>query len=115
MERLATFHAANKEMSGRPFVYDDFQKSILEIFTDSAGKLSPLFNFGVPYAFWKENTKLIKWIQKKGFCMLVRVTDKFNDYIDYLLPLLEKDNTVLIYSMWKEYINPQSKHANKRL
>ncbi len=114
MERLATFHAANKEMRNRPFVCDDFQKSVLEIFSKSAGKKSSLFDFKYPYTFWKGNGKLIKWIQDKGFCMLVRPTDKFNDYIDYLLPQLEKENTILIYSMWKEYINPQSKHINKR-
>lgn len=114
MERLATFHAANKEIKGRPFVCDDFQKNILEIFSDSAGKKSTLFDFGEPYAFWKENKKLIQWMQDKGFCMLVRATDKFNDYIDFLLPLLEKDKTILIYSMWKEYVNPESKHANKK-
>lgn len=114
MERLATFHAANKKMAVRPFICDDFQKDILEIFTDSAGKKSPLFNFGNPYTFSAENTKLLSWIQDKGFCMLVRVTAKFNDYIDSLLPLLEKNDTVLIYSLWKEYINPQSKYADKR-
>jgi ribonuclease J len=53
-------------------------------------------------------------MQDKGFCMLVRATDKFNDYIEFLLPLLEKDKTILIYSMWKEYVNPKSKHANKK-
>jgi ABC-type oligopeptide transport system ATPase subunit len=114
MERLATFHAANKEMKARPFVCDDFQKNVLEIFSDSAGKKSALFDFGEPYAFWKENDKLIQWMQDKGFCMLVRATDKFNDYIEFLLPLLEKDKTILIYSMWKEYANPKSKHANKK-
>jgi len=114
MERLATFHAANKEMKARPFVCDDFQKNVLEIFSDSAGKKSALFDFGEPYAFWKENDKLIQWMQDKGFCMLVRATDKFNDYIEFLLPLLEKDKTILIYSMWKEYVNPKSKHANKK-
>ena len=45
MERLATFHAANKEMKARPFVCDDFQKNVLEIFSDSAGKKSALFDF----------------------------------------------------------------------
>lgn len=114
MERLATFHAANKEIKGRPFVCDDFQKNVLEIFTDTVGKKSDLFDFGEPYTFWKENDKLIHWMQDKGFSMLVRATDKFNDYIEFLLSLLEKDNTILIYSMWKEYINPQSIHANKR-
>jgi ribonuclease J len=114
MERLATFHAANQEMNGRPFVCDDFQQSILEIFSDTAGKKSALFDFGKPYNFWKDNEKLINWMQDKGFCMLVRATDKFNDYTEFLLPLLEKDKTILIYSMWKEYINPKSKHANKK-
>lgn len=114
MERLATFHAANREMKVRPFICDDFQKSVLEIFSDTAGEKSPLFDFKEPYTFWKENAKLIHWMQDKGFCMLVRATDKFNDYIEFLLPLLEKEKTILIYSMWKEYVNPKSKHANKR-
>lgn len=114
MERLATFHSANKEMTNRPFVCDDFQKSVLEIFSKSAGKISSLFDFEKPYVFEKGNSKLIKWIQDKGSCMLVRPTEKFNDYIDHLQPLLEKENSILIYSMWKEYINPESKHCNKR-
>jgi len=113
MERLATFHAANKEMGVRPFICDDFQKSVLEIFSDTAGKKSPLFDFGEPYAFWKENAKLLHWMQEKGFCMLVRATDKFEDYLAFLLPLIDRNNTILIYSMWKEYINPDSRFANK--
>ena len=114
MERLATFHAANKELVGRPFVCDDFQKSVLEIFSDTAGKKSHLFDFGEPYSFWKENSKLVKWMQEKGFCMLVRATEKFDNYLAILLPQLDRKETVLIYSMWKEYINPDSKHVNKR-
>ena len=114
MERLATFHAANREMGDRPFVCDDFQKSVLEIFTDTAGRKSSLFHFGDPYSFWKGNAKLVKWMQEKGFCMLVRATEKFDDYVTFLKPQIDRNNTVLIYSMWKEYINPDSKHANKR-
>lgn len=114
LERLATFHAANKEMGDRPFVCDDFQKSVLEIFSETVGKKSPLFDFGEPYTFWKENSKLLHWMQDKGFCMLIRATDKFDDYLAFLLPLIDRKNTVLIYSMWKEYINPDSRHANSR-
>jgi ribonuclease J len=114
MERLATFHAANKETGGRPFVCDDFQKNVLEIFSDTAGKKSTLFDFGEPYTFWKENVKLLHWMQDKGFCMLVRATNKFDDYLAFIEPLIDKNNTVLIYSMWKEYINPTSRHVNKR-
>lgn len=113
MERLATFHAANNEVAGRPFVCDDFQNSVLEIFSDTAGTKSSLFDFGKCYSFRKNNTKLIKWMQDKGFCMLVRATDKFNDYFTFLEPQIDRNETVLIYSMWKEYINPKGKHMNK--
>jgi len=112
MERLATFHAANKEVGGRPFVCDDFQKSVLEIFSDTAGKESSLFRFKA-YDFSKTNTKLINWMQDKGFCMLVRATEKFDDYLALITPQIDSNKTVLVYSMWKEYINPVSKHANK--
>ncbi len=114
MERLATFHAANKELINRPFVCDDFQKDVLEIFSDTAGKKSNLFDFGDTYPFWKNNSKLVDWMRDKGFCMLVRSTEKFDGYLDYILPQIDEKETVLIYSMWSEYINPDSKHANCR-
>lgn len=114
MERLATFHAANKEIGGRPFVCDDFQKSVMRIFSDTAGRKSSLFDFGEPYSFWEGNSKLVKWMQDKGFCMMVRATNKFADYLAFLKPQIDRNETVLVYSMWKEYINPDSKHAVKR-
>jgi ribonuclease J len=114
MERLATFHAANKELGNKPFVCDDFQKDVLQIFSDTAGRKSSLFDFGEPYAFRKGNPKLLNWMQDKGFCMLVRATKKFEDYLAFLKPHIDKTQTVLIYSMWKEYIDPDSKHAIKR-
>lgn len=114
MERLATFHAANKEMGNRPFVCDDFQKDVIEIFSDTAGRKSSLFDFSVTYSFRKGKSKLLNWMQDKGFCMLVRATDKFDDYLAFLEPQIDKTKTVLIYSMWKEYIDPDSKYAIKR-
>ena len=114
MERLATFYAANKKVGGRPFVCDDFQKSLLEIFSDSACRKSTLFDFENPYSFWKGNIKLLKWMQDKGFCMLVRATEKFDDYLAFIQSQIDSKETVLIYSMWKEYINPVSKHSIKR-
>ena len=114
MERLATFYAANKKVGGRPFICDDFQKSVLEIFSDSAGRESTLFDFEKPYSFWNGNIKLLKWMQDKGFCMLIRATGKFADYLKFIQPQIDSKETVLIYSMWKEYINPDSKHSIKR-
>lgn len=114
LERLATIHAAFKALNRKPFVCDDFQKDILKIFSEAASQYSPLFNFGDPLSFRKENSKLVTWMQDRGFCMLVRPTDKFQDYLNFLEPLIDKDQTVFIFSMWKEYINTTSKHANKR-
>lgn len=114
MERLATFYAANKRLKYRPLVCDRFQKNILEIFTESAGEHSPLFRFHKTYAFNPTNTKLLDWMTDKGFCMYVRATDKFKDYFQTLAPRLGPNETVLIYSMWKEYININGNHAVQR-
>lgn len=116
MERLATFYAANKKFANRPFVCDRFQKDILSVFSDANGTKSSLFLFEKVYDFSSKNTKLIDWMVSEGFCMLVRATEKsnkFDAYVKYLLPLIEPQDTILIYSMWGEYINPQSKHANQ--
>lgn len=72
MERLATFYAANKEAKRKPFVCDDFQMSVLEIFSETAGAESPLFCFDEVYSFRKDNTKLVNWMRDQGFFMLVR-------------------------------------------
>ena len=114
MERLATFYAANKRLKYKPLVCDHFQKSILEIFTESAGERTPLFHFDKAYDFTPTNTKLLDWMTDKGFCMFVRATDKFRDYYQTLASRLDPNETVMIYSMWKEYVNPNGKHAVQR-
>jgi ribonuclease J len=89
MERLATFYAANKQLKHRPLVCDRFQKSIFEIFTESAGERTPLFRFDKAYDFNPTNTKLLDWMTDKGFCMFVRATDKFKDYYQTLASRLD--------------------------
>lgn len=111
MERLASFYAANKNLRTRPLICDRFQKNILEIFTQTAGNHSSLFRFDKAYDFNPKNTKLIHWMEDKGFCVFVRATDKFKDYYQTLVSWLNPKDTVLIYSMWNEYINDSGKHA----
>jgi len=113
MERLATFYAANKQIYNRPFICDDYQKRISKIFSESAGLKTKLFNFDKVYNFKESNGKLLKYMENRGFCMLVRPTDKFSDYYRFLKDRLNEEETILIYSMWGEYINPQSKHAKE--
>ncbi len=43
MDRLATFHAANRQMRCRPFVCDEYQKKLLGLFAETAGKKSDLY------------------------------------------------------------------------
>lgn len=114
MERLSTFYAANKRLKSRPLVCDHFQKDVLGIFSESAGEHSPMFRFADVYDFSLTNTKLLNWMAEKGFCMFVRATDKFRGYVQTLMPRLNPDDTILIYSMWKEYVNPESRHAIQR-
>lgn len=114
MERLTTFYAANRQLKSRPLVCDRFQKDILELFTESAGVHTSTFRFNDVYEFRTTNTKLIDWMADKGFCMLVRATDKFEGYLQAIMPKLNPNDTVLIYSMWKEYVNADGKHAIQR-
>ena len=114
MEKLASFYAANKEMKSRPFICDYYQKSVLEIFSNSAGEKSGLFNFDKVYDFNESNDKLIDWMKLEGFCMLVRASDKFERYFTSLNSHINLDESILIYSLWNEYINPESRHANKK-
>jgi ribonuclease J len=109
LERLATFHNANMVFKKRPFVCDGYQKDVLAIFTKTAGTKSSLFYFDNPYSFSSDNKKLINWMKEQGFCMLVRATNKFNHLLDTLLPQLDRKKTILIYSLWKQYINPDNK------
>ena len=113
MERLATFYAGNKQLK-KPLVCDRFQKNIFEIFTKSASKHTTLFSFDEVYDFNPNKSELINLMTDKGFCMFVRATEKFEFYYQTLVSLLDPNETVLIYSMWKEYINTNGKHAIQR-
>ena len=108
MDRLATFHAADKQMRNRSFVCDDYQKKLLNLFTETAGKESSLykFNYKVYGVDRKINEKLQIWMLKDGFTMLVRTSDKYRRWAQSLLPRLNPDETVLVYSMFRGYILP---------
>jgi ribonuclease J len=121
LERLATVYAANNTIRPvRPFICDAFQKDILNIFSETAGKESPLFKFKQSngkdsvYDFKKTNDKLIHWMKDKGCCMLVWATDKFSDWLRFIDIQINKEESVLIFSMWGEYINPQSRHKKEQ-
>jgi ribonuclease J len=113
MERLASFAAANRKMQGRMLVGDEFQCDVMRVFTDTKGEYLPLFQFDevIPFDF-----ALGREMNKRGFCIFVRasVGNKFVAYWNFLKQFIDPAQTVLIYSMWKEYVNPDSRHINRR-
>lgn len=111
LERLATIYSAYQEIRRGPFVCDDYQAEIFKIFSESAGTYAGIFKFGKAYTYSDGNLLLNNWMKKEGFCMLVRPTEKYSSYVDKILPELDPAETILIYSIWKEYINPKSEHA----
>ena len=113
MERLASFYAANKKFKNRPFICDYFQQQVLDLFSQTAGRYTSLFRLDKTYLFNVKNKKLIEWMEDKGFCMLVRATEKFKDYYQALAAHLNSEETLLIYSMWSEYINTGGKYAQQ--
>ncbi|MFR9592686.1 MAG: MBL fold metallo-hydrolase RNA specificity domain-containing protein, partial [Rikenellaceae bacterium] len=92
---------------------DDFQKQILTIFTENLKDDSPMWNFETVYDYREDNAKLKNWMNNEGFTMLIRCTDKYNRWLDKLLPRLNQSETVVVFSMWGEYINEGGQHAIK--
>lgn len=107
MERLASFKNATRSMfPKRPLLADEYQKDILALFSETAGKKSPCFDFGKIYTYSEKNPKLKAWMQEKGFTMFIRASASFNRLLDLILPMLPVEGKpLLIYSMWDGYIN----------
>lgn len=114
LDRLATFHAAKKEVDRRPFTCDNYQKEILHVFSETARKESRLYQFEKPIVYRIRNIKLLNWIKDKGVLMLVRANASFNRNIDFLMNHLDQKDTILIYSLWQGYINQDTKHVNQK-
>ena len=107
MERLASFKNATRSMfPKRPLLADEYQKDILALFSETAGKKSVCFDFGKIYTYSEKNPKLKTWMQEKGFTMFIRASASFNRLLDLILPMLPVEGKpLLIYSMWEGYIN----------
>ena len=107
MERLASFKNANDRIyPRRPLMADNYQKDIINIFSATAGKETPCFNFGEIYTYSEKKPNLKAWMQENGFTMFIRASASFNRLLDLILPMLPVEGKpLLIYSMWDGYIN----------
>ncbi|MDL2266114.1 MBL fold metallo-hydrolase [Parabacteroides sp. OttesenSCG-928-G07] len=102
IDRLASFYQAAQE-TDRSFLYDNYQKNVLNIFTETKGAIHKLFRFDNGHYYKHGHKKQLDLLKGKGFCMLVR--PKHDDQIKELLTQLSEEQTLFIYSMWSGYLN----------
>ena len=117
-DRLWSIYSAHNK-SRQPLLCDNYQKKMLEILRDGYDPDKPLCRFVTEDIFdirnhWT-NSKLVEWMHDKGFTMLIRRSDTFQRYLDQVLPRCNPDETYVVYSMFKGYIDPGHKAFNQDL
>ena len=117
-DRLWSIYSAHNK-SRQPLLCDDYQKKMLDIIRDGYDPDKPLYRFVTEDIFdirnhWT-NSKLVEWMHDKGFTMLIRRSETFQRYLDIVLPRCNPDETCVVYSMFKGYLDPNHKAYNKEL
>jgi ribonuclease J len=117
-DRLWSIYRAHNK-SRQPFLCDAYQKKMLDIIRDGYDPDKPLYRFVTEDIFdirnhWT-NSKLVEWMHDKGFTMLIRRSDTFQRYLDQVLPYCTPEETCIVYSMFKGYIDPGHKAFNQDL
>ena len=100
IDRIFSFIHATPH--GRPFVCDQYQKSVLELVKKDGSKHSPFYNYDFVYDY---NHNLDTWMDENGFSMLIRSSDYFKPFLEKY-----KDDYVIIYSMWAGYLDGKAKN-----
>ena len=117
-DRMWSIYSAHNK-SRQPFLCDAYQKKMLDIIRDGYDPDKPLYRFVTKKIFDIKkpltNIKLVEWMHDKGFTMLIRRSDTFQRYLDQVLPRCNPDETCVVYSMFKGYIDPGHKAFNQDL
>ena len=117
-DRLWSIYRAHNK-SRQPFLCDAYQKKMLDIIRDGHDPDKPLYRFVTKKIFDIKkplsNSKLVEWMHDKGFTMLIRRSDTFQRYLAQLLPCCAPEETCIVYSMFKGYIDPGHKAFNQDL
>jgi len=113
---FSLYHAAKDE--GYCFVCDDYQTKILKIVSDRhkqfgfydidyTQKTNPAGRFigHLPIRPYKFTGRLKPYLDKNGFCMLVRPNPNFRPILDEYYKFKE---TRIYYSMWKGYLDKRN-------
>lgn len=100
IDRLASFHAACKK-TGRVFFVDEYQKSVLDVFSKYAGKQSHLFNFDAFKLVNYSTPNVKRKLTREGFLMPIRIS--CYHFVKGMLGVYNDESAWLIYSMWGGY------------
>ena len=112
IDRLASFHAACKA-TGKVFLVDGYQRSMLNVFSEYSGKKSPLYNFDHIFELNGHKAyripKIKDYLRDKGFLMPVRMNSLW--LLEDMLQVFNDEDPWLIYSMWSGYAEKGGKNA----
>jgi len=104
IDRIASFYHINKELGGRLFVTDSYQKSVLKEVTENSAEYGDYYDFSQSVSF----DKYVHFddMHKNGFFMLVR-NNPFSE--KFLYSKNFSKGKLFIYSMWKGYLEGKTK------
>lgn len=101
IERLASLNAACK-VTGREFIVDRYQESVLKVFTRYSGKFSGLFDFSNAFRLWHDSAvKVMAHLRRVGFLAPVRASQY--DFVRRMMTIYSDEPAWLVYSMWGGY------------
>lgn len=106
-DRLESIYSANKESVRRPFIVDTYQKDILCLIDKYAENEKLLYHFNINdiCSYSPSVEKMDNMMRCHGFVMLLRCSEKFQSYLEKILPWCKPEETCLIYSQYHGYID----------
>ena len=106
-DRLESIYSANKESVRRPFIVDTYQKDILCLIDKYAENEKLLYHFNIDdiCSYSPSVEKMDNMMRCHGFVMLLRCSEKFQSYLEKILPWCKPEETCLIYSQYHGYVD----------
>ena len=112
IDRLASFHAACKA-TGKVFLVDGYQHSVLDVFSKYSGHKSPLYNFNRTFELSGYKAyripKIKDYLTDNGFLMPIRMNSLW--LLRDMLQVFNDEDPWLIYSMWSGYAEEGGNNA----
>ena len=95
MDRI--FSAANATPRGKYFICDEYQSSLINEVQIYYSKYSSFYKH---IKMTKFGTNLLKRFRKRGFVMMIRQNEQFEE----IIKLFDPKQSIILYSMWDGYL-----------